>query len=110
MYVCAFIIYVYTCMYSIIIHCMCLSSYFVLDLLSQQLSQSEETVAKMKQLLVKTKKELGEGQRREEGLRAALNDLRTQLEEERQGSEQSKLELAQFTARAQTMKEQVGVA
>ena len=67
-------------------------------------------MTKLKQLLVKTKKELAEGQRREEGLRSARTDLHTQLEEERQGSEQAKVEVAQFTAKIQSMKQQVGGA
>jgi len=78
--------------------------------LSQQRSQSEETVTKLKQLLMKTKKEMAEGQRREEGLRTSLEDIRGQLEQERQEAEQAKVELANCTAKIETLKQQVGGA
>ena len=79
------------------------------ELLTQQHSQSEETVSKLKQLLVKSKKELAEGKRREEEQRGIMAVLEKQLEEERQGSEQAKVEVSQCTANILTMKQQVGV-
>ena len=64
-------------------------------------------MTKLKQLLMKTKKEMAEGQRREEGLRTSLESLRSQLEQEKQGAEQAKVELASYTARIETLKQQV---
>ncbi len=78
-----------------------------LELLTQQREQSEETVAKLKQLLMKGKKEVAEGKRKEEELCASIAALRSQLEQERQGSEQAKVEVSQVTAKIQSMKQQV---
>ncbi len=76
-------------------------------MLTQQRAQSEETVTKLKQLLMKTKRELSEGKKREEDLQASIAALQGQLEEERQGSELAKVEASQVTARIQSMKQQV---
>lgn len=75
--------------------------------LTQQYSQSEETVSKLKQLLVKSKKELAEERRRGEELRVSAAGLEGQLEEERQGSELAKVEVSHVTAKIQSMKHQV---
>lgn len=64
-------------------------------------------MTKLKQLLVKNKKELWEGKRREEELVGTIAALQGQLEEERQGSEQAKVQVSQVTARIQSMKQQV---
>ena len=77
------------------------------DSLTQQHVQSEETVSKLKQLLVKSKKELAECRKREEELQSTIGDMHGQLEEERQGSELAKVEVSQVTARIQSMKQQV---
>ena len=64
-------------------------------------------MAKLKQLLIKNKRELSEGKKREEDLQGIVAALRGQLEEERQGSELAKVEVSQVTARIQSMKQQV---
>ena len=64
-------------------------------------------MAKLKQLLMKSKRELSEGKRREEELQGAIADLQGQLEEERQGSELAKVEVSQVTAKIQSMRQQV---
>ena len=64
-------------------------------------------MAKLKHLLMKGKRELSEGKKREEELQASLSGLREQLEEERQGSELAKVEVSQVTARIQSIKQQV---
>ncbi len=72
-----------------------------------QKTQSEETVIKLKQLVMKNKKEVVEGRRKEEELQKTISELQTQLEEERQGSEMAKMEASQITARIQSIKQQV---
>ena len=66
-------------------------------------------MAKLKQLLMKGKKELAEGRKREEELQLSIRTLQEQLEEERQGSELAKVEVSQVTAEIQSMKQQVGL-
>ena len=80
------------------------------ELLTQQHSQSEETIYKLKQLLVKHKKELVEAKRREEELHNTMAELQKQLEMERQGSELAKVEVSQYTANIETMKQQVSIS
>lgn len=67
-------------------------------------------MCKLKQLLVKLKKELVEGKRREEELHGSMAELQGHLEQEKQGSEQAKVEVSMFTANIQTMKQQVSVS
>lgn len=64
-------------------------------------------MAKLKQLLVKNKKELAEGKKREDDLQNTTAALQAQLEDERQGSEQAKVQVSQVTAKIQSMKQQV---
>ena len=77
------------------------------ELQTQQYTLSEETIAKLKQLLLKNKKELAEGKRQEEELHSTVAGLQAQLEEERQGSELAKVEVSQVTAKIYSMKQQV---
>ena len=62
---------------------------------------------KLKQLLMKNKKELSEGKRREEELQTTVSALQGLLEEEKQGSEQAKVEVSQVMAKIQSMKQKV---
>lgn len=64
-------------------------------------------MTKLKQLLVKNKKELAEGKRREEDLQATIGQLQSQLEAEKQGSEQAKVEVSQFMGKIESIKQQV---
>lgn len=64
-------------------------------------------MTKLKQLLMKNKREMSEGKKREEELQDAIANLQRQLEEEKQGSELVKVEVSQVTARIQSMKQQV---
>lgn len=64
-------------------------------------------MTKLKQLLMKNKKELSEGKRREEELQTTVSALQGLLEEEKQGSEQAKVEVSQVMAKIQSMKQKV---
>lgn len=66
-------------------------------------------MTKLKQLLMKNKKELSEGKRREEELQTIVSALQGLLEEEKQGSEQAKVEVSQVMAKIQSMKQKVRV-
>ena len=61
------------------------------ELMSQQRGQSEETVTKLKQLLVRNKKELGEAKKREGELQTSVDELRSQMEMEKQIAESAKV-------------------
>ena len=66
--------------------------FFVLtDSLGHQHSQSEDTMTKLKQLLVKNKKELAENKKRDAQLQETISTLHLQLEEEKQTSETAKV-------------------
>lgn len=59
--------------------------------MDQQRSQSEETVTKLKQLLMRNKKELGESKKREGELQQAVDDLHSKMEAEKQTAELAKV-------------------
>ena len=63
----------------------------VSESLDQQRSQSEETVTKLKQLLVRNKKELGEAKKREGELQQTLDELHSRMEFEKQIAESAKV-------------------
>ena len=59
--------------------------------MDEQRSQSEETVMKLKQLLVRTKKELGESKKREGELQQTIHQLHSNMEAEKQMAESVKV-------------------
>ena len=61
------------------------------ELMDQQRNQSEETVTKLKQLLVRNKKELGESKKREGELQQAMDELHSKMEAEKQTAESAKV-------------------
>ena len=61
------------------------------ELMDQQRNQSEETVTKLKQLLVRNKKELGESKKREGELQQAMDELHSKMEVEKQTAESAKV-------------------
>ena len=66
--------------------------FFVIsELMDEQRSQSEETVSKLKQLLVRTKKELGESKKREGELQHTIHQLHSNMEAEKQMAESAKV-------------------
>ena len=66
--------------------------FFVIsELMDEQRSQSEETVSKLKQLLVRTKKELGESKKREGELQQTIHQLHSNMEAEKQMAESAKV-------------------
>ena len=62
--------------------------------MDEQRSQSEETVAKLKQLLMRNKKELGEAKKREGELQLSVQELHSKMEAETQNAESAKVRIA----------------
>ena len=61
--------------------------------MDEQRSQSEETTAKLKQLLMRNKKELGESKKREGELQQTIQELHSKMEVEKQIAESAKVSL-----------------
>ena len=62
--------------------------------MDEQRSQSEETVTKLKQLLMRNKKELGESKKREGELQQTIQELHSNMEAEKQTAELAKVSMS----------------
>ena len=65
--------------------------FVISELMDEQRSQSEETVAKLKQLLMRNKKELGESKKKEGELQQTIQELHSKMEAEKQIAESAKV-------------------
>lgn len=78
-----------------------------IETLKSQLDQGEEKTSKMKQLLVKTKKDLADAKKQESSLMMVQASLRGELEANQQQLESSKIELCELTAERHRLQEQL---
>ncbi|KAF7670357.1 hypothetical protein LDENG_00252290 [Lucifuga dentata] len=75
--------------------------------LKSQLDQGEEKTSKMKQLLVKAKKDLGDSKKQEASLMMMQASLRGELEANQQQLENSKIEVCELTSERHRLQEQL---
>uniref|UniRef100_A0AAV2JZ64 GRIP domain-containing protein n=1 Tax=Knipowitschia caucasica TaxID=637954 RepID=A0AAV2JZ64_KNICA len=78
-----------------------------IESLKSQLDQGEEKTTKMKQLLVKTKKDFADAKKQESSLMMTQASLRGELEANQQQLENSKIEVCQLTAERHRLQEQL---
>ncbi|KAM9850897.1 GRIP and coiled-coil domain-containing protein 2 [Aulostomus maculatus] len=78
-----------------------------IEALKSQLDQGEEKTSKMKQLLVKTKKDLSDAKKQESSLMVLQASLRGELEANQQLLESSKIEVSELTAERHRLQEQL---
>uniref|UniRef100_A0A3B5KQW3 GRIP domain-containing protein n=1 Tax=Xiphophorus couchianus TaxID=32473 RepID=A0A3B5KQW3_9TELE len=78
-----------------------------IEALKSQLDQEEEKTMKMKQLLVKTKKDLADAMKQESSLMMQQASLKGELEANQQQLESSKIEMCELTAERHRLQEQL---
>lgn len=78
-----------------------------IEALKSQLDQGEEKTSKMKQLLVKTKKDLADAKMQESSLMMLQASLKGELEANQQHLESSKIEVCELTAERHRLQEQL---
>uniref|UniRef100_A0A1A8PW86 GRIP and coiled-coil domain containing 2 n=2 Tax=Nothobranchius rachovii TaxID=451742 RepID=A0A1A8PW86_9TELE len=78
-----------------------------IEALKSQLDQEEEKTMKMKQLLVKTKKDLADAKKQESSLMMVQASLKGELEANQQQLESSKIEVCELTAERHRLQEQL---
>uniref|UniRef100_A0A3Q2P7T0 GRIP and coiled-coil domain containing 2 n=1 Tax=Fundulus heteroclitus TaxID=8078 RepID=A0A3Q2P7T0_FUNHE len=78
-----------------------------IEALKSQLDQEEEKTMKMKQLLVKTKKDLADAKKQESSLMMQQASLKGELEANQQQLETSKIEMCELTGERHRLQEQL---
>ncbi|MED6244985.1 hypothetical protein ATANTOWER_029011, partial [Ataeniobius toweri] len=78
-----------------------------IEALKSQLDQEEEKTMKMKQLLVKTKKDLADAKKQESSLMMQQASLKGELEANQQQLESTKIETCELTAERHRLQEQL---